>query len=159
MKSLFEYKIEILLKEVEILSSNIKHLDNILFRVKNWGVTFFSGFVIFAFSSNVSYLLLFECVVTVLFWSTDAIYKSIQRKMIVRYNKIEHYFRTQFSKDYDNDLVSINLPDIGARVSVKDSDKKTSILKGAFYIHTSLIYIVMIIINTILFFCFDHFIK
>ena len=156
MKSFFEYKIEILLKETEMLSSNIKHLDDILLRIKNWGITFFSGFIIFSFTSKVCFLLLVGCIITILFWITDAIYKSFQRKMIVRYNRIEHYLRTkQFQEDYKNGSMSFIVPDIGARVSVKDVGKKTNILKGAFYIHTSLIYIVMIVVNVVLFFTFN----
>lgn len=148
MKDKFEYKYEILLKEVDNLQSGIRNYDTLLFRIKGWAITVFSGFIFFAAKENEPFYTFLGALAILFFWVLDAINKSFQRGFIIRANKIEHFLRTKdFEKAIeDRSFHGFNIPDLGGRFSVKDADIKTSPFKAAFYLHTMLIYASMIIV-------------
>jgi hypothetical protein len=149
MKDEFEYKFKLLLKEIDVLQNGIRSYDSILFTIKGWAITVFSAFVLFAAKEEQPKYLIFCGIAIVLFWALDALNKSFQRRYIIRYNKIEHFLRRrEFSEAVKNrSFKGFNLPDVGARVSVKRRAKKTSALRAAFYLHTYLPYLAMLFIS------------
>jgi len=149
MKDEFDYKFELLLKEIEVLQNGIRSYDSILFTIKGWAITIFSAFVLFASKEQQPTYLIFCAAAVILFWALDALNKSFQRRYIIRYNKIEHFLRRrEFSEAIKKrSFKGFNLPDVGARVSVGRRAKKISPLRAAFYLHTFLPYLVMLLIT------------
>jgi hypothetical protein len=148
MKNEFDYRFDILMKELDIIVSSIRSYDSILFRIKSWAVTIFSGFVLFAAKDHSSVYISFGALAVILFWCIDAQNKSIQRMFITRYNKIEHFLRSsQFKKAVESKSFSdLVLPDITGHLSVSDRDKKINALKAAIMWHTAFPYLSMLII-------------
>jgi hypothetical protein len=148
MKDEFEYKYEILIKEVDNLQSGVRNYDTLLFRIKGWAITVFLGAMFFAAKENEPTYAFLGAISIIFFWIFDAINKSFQRGFIIRANKIEHFLRSkEFSKSIrDRSFHGFNIPDLGGRYSVKNASRKISPLKGMFYIHTMLIYLGMIIV-------------
>jgi len=146
MKDEFDYKFELLLNEINILQSGIRNYDSILLIIKGWAITSLSGFVFFALREKRLIYLLICTFVIILFWVFDSINKSFQRRYIVRYNKVEHFLRSnKFSKSVENrSFKNFNIPDVGARVSVKNKPELTSPLKAAFILHNSILYLSML---------------
>lgn len=149
MKDEFDYRYEILLKEMETLQANIRGFNQILFRIKGWAVTVFSGFIFFGVKESEPILFFVGSMSVILFWVLDAIYKKFQRKFIVRHNRIEHFLRTdEFSKALEKrSFHGFHIPDFSGRFSVKNHTEKTTIKKAAFYWHTSLLYIAMLLLS------------
>ncbi len=145
MKDQFDYQFELLNKEMDTLQANIRNYDSILFRIKGWALTVFSGFVFFSLREGRSTYLLLGAAAVLMFWTLDATYKGFQRTFIIRYNKIEHFLRTDFPKAVVNrSFKGLNLPDVGARVSVASAQEKTRPLKAAFFWHTAFLYVAML---------------
>ena len=85
MKDEFDYKYELLLKEIDILQSNIRSYDSIIFTIKGWSITIFSGFLFFSAKENQTVYLLFAALSVVLFWALDATFKEWRtQNMVVR---------------------------------------------------------------------------
>lgn len=146
MKDEFDYKFELLINEINVLQSGIRNYDSILLVIKGWAITSFSGFVFFAIREKKPIYLLICAFVVILFWVFDSINKSFQRRYIIRYNKIEHFLRCdKFSKVVENrSFKKFNIPDLGARFSVKNRLQLISPLKGAFILHNSILYLSML---------------
>ena len=147
MKDEFDYKYELLLKEIDILQSNIRSYDSIIFTIKGWCITIFSGFLFFSAKENQAIYLFFAALAVVLFWTLDATFKGFQRKFIVRYNRIEHFFRAGKFDDAikKKSFGKFNLPDVGARFSVSDAKAKTNPFRAAFFWHTAILYVAMLV--------------
>lgn len=148
MKDLFDYQFEILIKEYDALQANIRNYDDILFRIKGWAITIFSGIVLLTLKERRPEYLILGAFGVILFWLLDGIFKGFQRAFIVRYNKLEHFLRrSEFQKAVEGRAFKkFSIPDITGRVSVKDRDKKINPLKASLYWHTSILYISMLVI-------------
>ncbi len=146
MKDEFDYKFELLVNEINILQGGIRNYDSILLVIKGWAIISFSGFVFFSLREKRPIYLLICAFVIILFWVFDSINKSFQRIYIVRYNKIEHFLRSnKFSKSVESrSFKKFNIPDVGARVSVKNKTDLISPLKAAFILHNSILYLSML---------------
>ena len=84
----------------------------------------------------------------ILFWILNAFNKCFQWRYSIRYNRIDHFLRTdELKKSHTNrEFLDFNIPDVGARVSVKDRHQKISPWKGAFIWHTSILYVSMLLL-------------
>lgn len=149
-KDTFDYKYELLLKEIDILQGGIRGYDSILFTIKGWSITIFSAFIFFVAKEDEALYLILAAIAVILFWALDAINKGFQRAFIIRHNRIEHYLRTDFTEDIVSRKMRLNVPDIGARVSVRDRNRKISPWRSALYIHTAGLYVAMLVILAIM---------
>jgi len=143
----FEYKFEILMNEKDNLHENIRSFEGILFRIKGWAITVYSGTSYVALREDEPDFLILSVGSTLLFWHLEATYKRFQRTFIVRVNKIEHFLRTKkFSQAVETrSFSSLRIPDFQGRHSVKDLDRKTSVLRVAFFWHTFVLYLTMLV--------------
>ena len=148
-KDHFEYQIELLWKEIDILQQNIRVYDTLLMAIKSSAITIFTAFIVLAARDHRPEFLLPCGIAIVLFWVLDSILKSFQRAYIVRYNKVEHVLRKDLGKAVKRRSFKglLPIPDIRARVSMprRERWKKLTPLKGAFYLHTCLVYVAMVI--------------
>lgn len=148
-ESMLNRKIAFLSQEMDHLKNGIYKYDDILFKVKGWSVTIFTAMIALSLKEGNWHISLISILPIILFWSMDALYKSFQRKFIVRANKIEHYIRVEFEKEYEAGKINLKIPDCGARVSVKDANDKTSPLKAAFMPYTAILYFLKIMFSSI----------
>lgn len=142
----FEHEWQLLMKEIDILQNSIRSYDTILFQIKGWAITIFSGFVYFVAKEKEPIYLAFAAAAVVLFWALDSTYKSFQRGFIIRFNKIEHVLRRDLRKIVEARSFDLTLPDLGGRFSVPHAAKKTAALRAAFFWHTALLYVAMLAI-------------
>jgi hypothetical protein len=156
MKDAFDYQVELLWKEIDLLQQSIRTYYTMLMTIKSWAITVFSAFVIFAVKEKQPQNLLLCALAVLLFWVLDALFKSFQRAFIIRYNKVEHVLRKDLptaveKRSFKNLLV---IPDIRGRLSFSSEERrdKTTPLKGALYPHTSLLYVAMIVFDAVLYF-------
>jgi len=156
MKDTFDYQVELLWKEIDLLQQSIRTYDTMLMTIKGWSITVFSAFVIFAVKEEQPQNLLLCVLAVLLFWVLDALFKSFQRAFIIRYNKVEHVLRKYLPAAVEKRSFKnlLHVPDIRGRMSFSPEERrsKTTPLKGALYLHTSLLYVAMIAIDVGLYF-------
>lgn len=144
----FKYKFELLKDEIGHIQSSISAYDNILFIIKGWAITIFSGFVIFAIDKNKPVFLAFTAAAVILFWILDALFKSMQRVYIDRNNLIEGYLQSrEFSNAIRFQIFGNFLsPNIGSSFRVKPMQKYINLWKAMFLMHNVLLYLPMLVI-------------
>lgn len=158
MKELFDYQFDLVLKEIEVLHSGIRNFDSTFIKIKSWAITTFSAFIFFSIRESKPVFFLIAAIVILLFWIVEAQHKRFQRQYIVRYNQIEHQLRANLptlisSKDF-NSLTTV--PDVKgfntySKLGKEETYKKlTGLSRAAFYWHTSLLYVAMLILLTII---------
>lgn len=152
MRDEFEYKYDLLLKEIDLLQSGIQNHDVLVFTIKGWAVTGFSAFAFFAARERTPIYLGIGALTVVLFWGLEAFFKSFQRKFILRSNEIERFLRSDaFSKAIEKrDFGDFTIPDIRAKVSVKQVFWKSSPFRTAIFLHTASMYLVMLLALVVL---------
>jgi len=89
---LFKFKIELLKKEIDILSSTIGRYDDILFKIKGWTITLWIAVVGWGILSNSMLLLILALFVPILFCFLEVQFKMIQRQYIFRGNYLQKFF-------------------------------------------------------------------
>jgi hypothetical protein len=94
MSNLFSYKLELLKQEMEMLQSSIRGYDSVLFTIKGWAITVFSGIILFIVDKQKPLLYLFCIACVFAFWLVDAFYKTTQNFLIYRYRKIEELMQS-----------------------------------------------------------------
>jgi hypothetical protein len=151
-KDLFDYKYDLLKEEISTLQSSISEYDKILFTIKGWAITVFSGFI-FLIASEEDHRVFFIAMAALaiaLFWSLGLIYKTYQQRFLSRYNFIEKYLHRDLQDAIRTRNLAIPVPDINGRVSVGIVSLPKATLKAARLWHMSLIYAVMLVMLVIL---------
>jgi hypothetical protein len=108
---------------MEMLQNAIRGYDSILFTIKGWAITLFSGIILFAVDKQKPFLYWF-CVAIILgFWFLDAFYKNTQNMLIERYQKIEVFIRSPDFQQVmlNRDFKDFNIPFFGEGFYVKRS--------------------------------------
>lgn len=148
MEDLFSYQLELLQKEMEMLQNSIRGYDSIVFTIKGWAITVFSGIVLFAIDKQKPFLYLF-CMASVLaFWMTDAFYKSIQNILISRYRTIERFLQSSdFEQAMANrDFGSFQVPHLQAGFVFGKLRRFPLLLQAALQVHTFLPYVFLLVL-------------
>ncbi len=146
MIDIFQSKFGLLKQEIDNLQTGIYSYDKILFTIKGWAITVFAGFITLAVQQGKPLLLLFAAIAVILFWILDALFKSIQRVYIARYNQIEEYLSGQefvdalLRRDF-NDFV---FPQIGVSFQVDTKRKYVALIKALFLLHNVMLYLPML---------------
>lgn len=146
MSDVFQYRFDLLKQEIDNLQTGIYSYDKILFTIKGWAITIFAGFITLAVQQTAPALLIFASIVIILFWILDALFKSIQRVYIRRYNQIEEYLCDERFVDAMNSqsFDDMIFPKIGASFRVSTKQKYIELIKAMFLLHTALLYVSML---------------
>lgn len=148
MKDLFSYRLELLQKEMEMLQNGIRGYDSIVFTIKGWAITVFSGIILFAVDKQKPFLYLF-CIASVLaFWLIDAFYKSTQNCLIIRYSKIETFLRSpEFEQVMSSqDFGTFRVPYFQEGFALNKHQRFRLLQQAAFQGHTFLLYAFLLIL-------------
>ena len=155
MKGLFDFRLEILKQEIDNLQSSIRNYNNILYLIKGWSITIFSGLIALAIQQNNEKIILISIPTVLMFWLIETLARIVQRHFIARYHKIEWFLRSKSRLEdawQKEDFHDLNFPDMIARYSVKDIKVKTSFWYNAKTLQTSALYILQMLIAISLFF-------
>lgn len=101
--SLFFRQFDILKKELDLIDTAIRQIDDITKGIKNWAIVTWSASVGVSLSSNElkAYVWL-TAFLPVLFWILDASYRRIQRTFIGRNRKIRDFINSDEFKNAAN---------------------------------------------------------
>ena len=92
MKHLSERQFETLLKEYDLLHTQIREYDARIFQIKGWSIAVFSASIALSVTHSQAILLLVSTFASFMFWGLDALYKSFQHLLIHRSLEIEAVF-------------------------------------------------------------------
>jgi hypothetical protein len=150
MKDEFDYKFDLLMKEIDMLQGSIRAFQTTLFMIKGWAITTYSAIVLFALKEHQPRMLWFCGAMVLLFWVLDATFRKFQRTSSIRYYKIEHFLRTGFSTAVKqrNFEGLIHIPDIAGSVSFSNAERRrrTAPWRGAFHWNTMFLYLAMLLL-------------
>jgi hypothetical protein len=146
MSDLFSYQLDFLKQEMEMLQSSIRGYDSILFTVKGWAITVFSGIILFAVDKQKPLLYLFCAASVSAFWLVDAFYKSTQNILIHRYRTIEELLRSpNFESIIDNRTFgNFQVPSFW--LHAQKHTRFQLVLQAALQAHTVVLYVFLIIL-------------
>lgn len=153
-KDEFDYRYELLLKEIELLQKRIGDFDTLQFNIKSWSITLFSGFVFLALKEKTKIFVGFGGITVILFWILDSIYRKFQRDHVLRYDIIEEFLRSpEFSKAVKTrKFEDFYVLDVIARVSVKRPQSTFNLIKtSSLSFPTSILYILMLLLSSIIY--------
>lgn len=149
MTDLFAYQLELLKQEMDMLQNSIRGYDSMLFTIKGWAITIFSGIVLFAVDKQKPVLYLF-CIASVLaFWLIDAFYKSTQNLLIKRYRKIEILLQ---SPDFETVMINrtfgnFQIPHFQESwVDAQRPERLKLVIRAALQGHTYTLYVFLLIL-------------
>lgn len=102
-KDIFDYKIETVFKEWDFIQSHIGRFDTLAFNVKGWSISVFAALLAISVSQKIPSLILLAIIPIILLWIVDALFKSFQRRYILRGREIEKYLASEsFITDVSN---------------------------------------------------------
>jgi hypothetical protein len=152
---LFAYQLDLVKQEMDMLQNSIREYDSILFTIKGWAITLFSGIILFAIDKQTPSLYLF-CIVSVLaFWLIDAFYKSTQNFLISRYRRIEELLRSpEFEEIMRNrDFANFPVPYFqDGWFNTSKPRRSRLVLKAALQWHTFVLYAFLTLLALVMFF-------
>ena len=90
-QSEFDFRLDLLLEEIEYIHQLLKHYDNLSFKLKGWAVTLWSGIVAFGAGTGIHVVVLASIPVSLTFWLVDGYFKRYQRRSMVRMGAIEQF--------------------------------------------------------------------
>jgi len=128
MKDILDFRLEILQQEIDNLQASIRNYNNILYLIKGWSITLFSGLVALALQQNNPKIILIAIPSSLMFWITETLARIVQRHFIARYHKIEWFLRNESQLEdvwEKRTFRGLNFPDMIARYSVKDTSHLT----------------------------------
>lgn len=157
MTDLFSYQLELLKQEMDMLQNSIRGYDSILFTIKGWAITIFSGIILFAIDKQKPLLYLF-CIASVLaFWLVDAFYKSAQNFLINRYRKIETLLQSSDFEQImkDRTFGNFQVPHFqDGWFYTKKYERFRLIVKAALQGHTFVLYVFLLVLAITMFLLF-----
>ena len=153
MKDLFDYRFELLEREMETVQGGIETYNRTIFAVKGLAMTLFTAFIAFVSSLSAKpgwVIFLAMGIILLLFWVLDAIFKSIQMVYITRSRDIEAKLRESgfYKRLADDSIEDFDFPRIEEAFKEWD-DNKFRHFRPEFTRPTVwLIYVALIALNT-----------
>ncbi len=162
-KELFEFKLDLLKKELDLITSVIGRYDSMLFQIKGWVITLWIAVVGFGLQSRLITVFILAFFIPVLFCFIEVEFKRIQRQYIYRGNKLEKFLRNdeQLTKAFEKWRIPENpgvydpnahaigkLPEIKKEYKTKTS--RWTILK---FRNVYLFYLAMLILTIVVLLC------
>lgn len=90
---LFSFELELLKKEIDVITSVIGRYDDILFRIKGWTITLWVPVVGWGIHVKSLPIFLLALFIPIIFCFIEIEFKRIQRQYIFRSNNLEKFFR------------------------------------------------------------------
>ena len=109
-EDLFKFKLDLLKKELDLISSVIGRYDSMLFQIKGWTITLWIAVVGFGFQSKLIPVFMLAFFIPILFCFIEVEFKHIQRQYIFRGNKLEKFLRDD--KQLTNAFEKQKIPEI-----------------------------------------------
>lgn len=145
MNDAFEYRFEILKKELDSIDSSIRKIDDIGHSIKNWAIITWTGSIAFFLGQpELHQYILFTAIPPLAFLFSDAHWRQIQRRFTFRQGRISDYLNSnKFDAAVTDRAFELNLLDPMALKSTEDDGfkKSTSMLRILGIPSVSLIYI------------------
>lgn len=89
-----DYKIELCLKEIDIVQSNIQRFDQNGLKIKSWCLTLWTALAALGIQSQNIFIILTSSITTSAFCYTELIYRRFQIRFIDRSREIEEILRS-----------------------------------------------------------------
>lgn len=160
---LFNFKLELLKKEIDLINSVIARYDGILFRIKGWTITLWLPIVGWGIHGKSIPIFLLALFIPIIFCFIELEFKKIQRQYIFRGNKLEKFFRD--NEKLKKAFVEQDIPEnpgvydpnahaIGQLKELsKEYKKKTSYLTILGFRNVYVFYLAMFILTIVAMFC------
>jgi len=153
-KSIFEYRLEVLLKEWDFAQGQIGQFDSIAMTIRGWAVSVFSAMLAAAIALHNADLCLWTMMPIILFWLLDALFKSFQELVIDRSRKIEDYLRSkEFAADAASQMTfGFETPQIAGLFQADNRERTAGLLRAALYANVSFFYGALLVTCIVLYY-------
>lgn len=92
----FQYRLSILMKEIELTDKAIERIDDITQTVKNWAIITWAGSIsIFLGNNELRKFLIFTAILPLLFWMSDVIWRRLQKRSVFRQRMISKFINSK----------------------------------------------------------------
>jgi hypothetical protein len=151
----FKYRLEILSKEIDLTNSAIDRIDGITQAIKNWSVVIWAGSIsVFLGNTELRKFLIVTTILPLMFWLTDAYWRRLQKRSVVRQRKIAEFLNsTEFVESFrDKEFKNFYLLDPTGTTHKKDEDYRHAIQlsKIFFYKEISWFYGGLMVLSSVL---------
>ncbi len=149
-RDLIDYSMGVLSKEWDHLQSHIARFDTIVFGIRAWAVSAFTGLLALSASQKLPVLMLLAILPVSLFWIMDGLHKGFQHNYIRRSREIEQYLA---SPQWTDDIKG------GERLSFKSPlisvqfDKGTTLQRLLYHLRHLFIRNVLLLYGAMLVLC------
>lgn len=95
-KTAFEYKLEILRAEIELIDKSIARIDDITTKTKNWAILLWGGSLALILQNKAAHnLIAFSAVIPLLFWVIDLRWRIALLSCTFREKKISEFLNSE----------------------------------------------------------------
>jgi len=133
----FSYLLNLLAKEIDLINNTIDRIDGITQAVKNWAIVTWAGSItVFLGEVDLRPYLLLTMVLPLLFWFSDARWRYLQKRSIVRQQKIAEFLNSEeFKESFETrSLENFYILDLVGKGHQRDADYQKSVnLKKIFF--------------------------
>jgi len=154
MEDAFNFRLEILKKELDSINTSMKKIDDIGNSIKNWAILIWAGSISAILSkTNLHNYMVFTAVLPLVFMVTDAYWRQIQRRFSYRQKQIANFLNSKkLDESFKTKVLDFKLLDPIAKNASKDEQfkKYTSIIRILTYPTVSFIYIGLSFISLVL---------
>jgi len=160
MNDAFEFRLEILKKELDAIDSSVRKIDDIGNSTKNWAILTWTGSVAIILTKPQLYpYVIFTAIPPILFMFADAHWRKIQRRFFYRQGQISDFLNSKkLEEAYERQELSFRILDPIARNAKNrpDFERFISISKILTFPTVSLVYAglsgVSIVLSLLLYF-------
>ncbi|PYG86641.1 hypothetical protein LY28_02860 [Ruminiclostridium sufflavum DSM 19573] len=128
-KEAFKYQLDILKNEINSTNDVINQINTITQSIKNWAITVWTGsiaLILIKSQYDLKKFVIFTCVIPLLFWVVDGMWRRHQSRMIYRITLISKFLNSEDFKEsfQKSKLINFKLLDMRARNSEHEKEYK-----------------------------------
>ena len=151
-KASFEFQLEILKNEIQIINQTMGRLDQMTQAIKNWMIVIWGGSIAVVFGEpDLRKYVIFTAVLPILFWYSDALWRYYVSQFVYRERKISEFLNSDklLESFRLNKLVEFTVLDPASREYRKTIEFKKSVRfwRGFWNGEVSLLYVGLITIS------------
>ncbi len=125
--TLVDHQFDLLKKELDLIDTAIRQIDDITKGVKNWAiVTWTASLGVTLATDPIKPYIWLTAIIPLLFWVVDGSYRRVQRSFITRNREISEYVNSQSFKSAIQTGKSLDFALL--RMRTKDSDWRNSMI-------------------------------
>lgn len=149
----FQYQLELLKKEIDIIDNAIARIDGITQTIKHWTIVTWAGLVAVALGQqpDLRKYIIFTAILPILFWALDARWRYYLRGFIFRQDMIARFLNSQdLVKSFEQQkLIGLTLLDPRGAQHRKTDDYKqlVNMWRSIRYPEVSIFYLSLIFIS------------